>query len=177
MMETTSPPTETDRATQYEAVFKRINALLDDEDDWIAAMATVACELHHAFSYYDWTGFYRAVSDDLLIVGPYQGPHGCLRIPFEKGICGAAARTRQTQLVDDVSARPDHIACSSSTQSEIVVPVATPAGDLLAVLDVDSDAPAAFNETDQEYLEQLCAMLGQRFEMATHRKSPIENRQ
>lgn len=153
----------TDRAERYEDVMKRIDALLDGEDDWIAAMATVACELHHAFDYYDWTGFYRAVSDDLLIVGPYQGTHGCLRIPFDRGVCGAAARTRETQFVPDVEQFPDHIACSSSTRSEIVVPVITPDEQLLAVLDVDSDTLAAFDETDREYLERLCVRLGQQF--------------
>ncbi|SHK73380.1 GAF domain-containing protein [Rhodothermus profundi] len=152
-----------ERARHYETVLQHIDALLEGETDWIAAMATVACALHHAFDYYHWTGFYRAVSDDLLIVGPYQGTHGCLRIPFCRGVCGAAARTRQTQLVPDVHRFPDHIACSSTTQSEIVVPVLTPDGRLLAVLDVDSDEPAAFNAIDQHYLEQLCAELGRRF--------------
>lgn len=154
---------ETDRRERYEAVLQRIDSLLAGEDDWIAAMATVACELHHTFPYYHWTGFYRAVTDDMLVIGPYQGTHGCLRIPFDRGVCGAAARSRQTQLVPDVEAFPDHIACSSSTRSEIVVPVLTPQGRLLAVLDVDSDDPAAFNETDQQWLEQLCRTLGKVF--------------
>lgn len=159
----TPPDVATDRSAAYEDVLRRIDSLLEDESDWIAAMATVACELHQTFDYYDWTGFYRAVSDDLLVVGPYQGTHGCLRIPFDRGVCGAAARTEETQLVPDVEQFPDHIACSSTTQSEIVVPVLTPEGDLLAVLDVDSDALAAFNETDQEHLEDLCARLGRQF--------------
>ena len=165
---TTAPPTarlapETDRAAAYEAVLRRIDALLDGEDDWIAAMATVACELHHAFGHFHWTGFYRAVTDDLLVIGPYQGGHGCLRIPFARGVCGAAARTQETQLVPDVEAFPGHIACSSTTRSEIVVPVITPEGRLLAVLDVDSDDPDAFDATDQAMLERLCARLGQQF--------------
>ena len=159
----TPPDVATDRSAAYEDVLRRIDSLLEDESDWIAAMATVACELHQTFDYYDWTGFYRAVSDGLLVVGPYQGTHGCLRIPFDRGVCGAAARTEETQLVPDVEQFPDHIACSSTTQSEIVVPVLTPEGDLLAVLDVDSDALAAFNETDQEHLEDLCARLGRQF--------------
>ena len=140
-----------------------IDSLLDGEDDWTAAMATVVCELHHAFEAYDWTGFYRAVSTELLVVGPYQGGHGCLRIPFTRGVCGAAARTRTTQLVPDVHAFADHIACSSSTLSEIVVPVLTPDGRVLAVLDVDSNARAAFDVVDQEALESLCTELGRRF--------------
>jgi GAF domain-containing protein len=140
-----------------------IDALLDGEDDWIAAMATVACELSHAFAYFHWTGFYRAVSERLLVVGPYQGTHGCLRIEFSRGVCGAAARTKTTQLVPDVEAFPGHIACASSTRSEIVVPILTVDGRVLAVLDVDSNDPAAFDAVDQEHLESLCAMLGRRF--------------
>lgn len=151
------------RARPYADVRRRIEVLLEGEDDWIAAMATVACELHAAHDHFHWTGFYRAVSDDLLIVGPYQGGHGCLRIPFDRGVCGAAARTRQTQFVPDVNAFPGHIACSSTTQSEIVVPVVTPQGRLLAVLDVDSDDPAAFDEVDQAELESLCDWLGRTF--------------
>ncbi|HMB91473.1 MAG TPA: GAF domain-containing protein [Rhodothermales bacterium] len=160
-----SGPT-TDRAAQYEATLQRIKALLDGEDDWIAAMATVVCELHHAFEHFHWTGFYRAVSEDLLVVGPYQGGHGCLRITFDRGVCGAAARTRQTQLVPDVETFPGHIACSATTRSEIVVPVVTPNDRLLAVLDVDSDDPDAFDETDQHFLEKLCQQLGAQFSMA-----------
>ena len=159
----------TDRAAAYEAVRRRIDALLDGEDDWIAAMATVACELHHAFEHFHWTGFYRAVSDDLLVVGPYQGGHGCLRITFDRGVCGAAARTRETQLVPDVEAFPGHIACSSTTRSEIVVPVVTPEGRLLAVLDVDSDDPDAFDAVDQAMLERLCERLGRQFATTAQR--------
>jgi GAF domain-containing protein len=152
-----------DRQLIYADTLKRINALLEDESDWIAAMATVASEIHHAFPHFHWTGFYRAVSDELLIIGPYQGGHGCLRIPFSRGVCGAAARTLETQFVPDVGAFPGHIACSSTTRSEIVVPVTTPNGRLLGVLDVDSDDPAAFDEIDKENLEQLCRRLGEQF--------------
>ncbi len=151
------------RRERYEKVLKRIAALLDGENDWIAGMATVACELHGAFESFHWTGFYRAVGPGLLVVGPYQGGHGCLRIPFERGVCGAAARTGLTQRVPDVASFPGHIACSSSTRSEIVVPVTTPEGGLLGVLDVDSDHPAAFDELDQEMLERLCRRLGEQF--------------
>ena len=151
------------RAARYREVLERIGSLLQGEDDFVAAQATVSCELHHAFEYFHWTGFYRAVSPELLVVGPYQGGHGCLRIPFSKGVCGAAARTRATQLVDDVTRFAGHIACSSTTQSELVVPVVTPDGRVLAVLDVDSDAPAAFGAEDAAALESLCAELGRRF--------------
>jgi len=151
------------RRDRYATVRETVSALLEDQTDWIAAMATVACELHHAFEYYDWTGFYRVVREDLLLVGPYQGEHGCIAISFSRGVCGAAARTRRTQLVADVGAVADHIACSSTTRSEVVVPVLTPAGKLLAVLDVDSDSPAAFGEADARALEAICDELGRRF--------------
>lgn len=153
----------TQRHERYELVLADIRALLDGEDDWIAAMATVACELHHRFEHYDWTGFYRVVGPELLIIGPYQGSHGCLRIPFSQGVCGAAARSRQTQLVPDVHQVPDHIACSTTTQSEIVVPILSPEGDCIAVLDIDSDELAAFDEVDKRALETLCRELGQQF--------------
>ena len=152
-----------DKATAYEAVLDRIDALLEGEDDWVSAMATVASELHHRFAYYDWTGFYRVVATGLMKVGPYQGGHGCLEIPFDRGVCGAVARALETQRVPDVEAFPDHIACSSSTRSEIVVPVITPDGRLLAVLDVDSDQRDAFDEIDQQHLEALCQRLGKQF--------------
>jgi L-methionine (R)-S-oxide reductase len=157
-----------DRADRYVEVARTIESLLEGENDWVAAMATVASELHQAFDYYDWTGFYRAQVDqgevgEQLVIGPYQGGHGCLRIPFGRGVCGAAARTRQAQLVPDVSAFEGHIACSSSTRSELVVPIVAPGGRLIAVLDVDSDAPAAFTEIDREGLQKICERLGAKF--------------
>jgi GAF domain-containing protein len=158
-----APTTAVNKADAYTEARRRIDALLDGETDWIAGMTTVACELHHSFDYYDWTGFYRAVGNDHLVVGPYQGPHGCLHIDFDRGVCGAAARTRETQLWPDVSEVPDHIACQPSTQSEVVVPVVTPDDRLLAVLDVDSDTLGALDETDQEHLEALCRNLGDQF--------------
>jgi len=153
---------ESTKIAAYRAVRERLTALLEGEDDFIATQATVACELHHAFAYFDWTGFYRARGSDLLIIGPYQGSHGCLRIPFSRGVCGAAARTRQTQRVPDVSQFPGHIACSGSTRSEIVVPLVGTSG-VLAVLDVDSNTPDAFSDVDQSELEALCADLVRRF--------------
>ena len=151
-----------EKQVRYQEVFSHIDALIGEEDilDWVAIMATVACELHQAFAYYHWTGFYRVMNDELLLVGPYQGSHGCLSIPFSRGVCGAAARSKTTQLVDDVNAIQDHIACSSTTQSEIVVPVCTPEDRLIAVLDVDSDDLAAFDQVDQQNLEALCRKLG-----------------
>lgn len=151
--------TDKQREDHYEAVAEHIKTILEGEEDWVAVMATVACELHHAFGYFDWTGFYRRVGPEKLTVGPYQGTHGCLHIEFARGVCGAAARTKETQLVPDVHDFPGHIACSTTTQSEIVVPVLDATGDVLAVLDVDSDAPAAFREVDQRHLEHLCEWL------------------
>jgi GAF domain-containing protein len=120
-------------------------------------MATVACEVHHSDDRFDWTGFYRVTGPGLLKIGPYQGGHGCLVIPFDRGVCGAAARTGEIQLVPDVDAFPGHIACSSSTRSEIVLPVRNAAGELIGVFDIDSDQPAAFTEEDARELEAILA--------------------
>jgi len=149
----------------YGELRARLASLLDGENDWIAALATVACEVHNSSDRFHWTGFYRLI-DGELVVGPYQGGHGCLRISLDRGICGAAARTGKSQRVDDVHSRPDHIACAASTRSELVVPVFNPAGVLLAVLDIDSDLPAAFSAADQRELEELCSDLGRRFAAA-----------
>lgn len=145
------------RRADYAALARDIAALCEGESDVVALMATVACELHHADDRFDWTGFYRVVSPGLLKIGPYQGGHGCLVIPFERGVCGAAARTGEVQLVPDVEAFPGHIACSSSTRSEIVLPVWDGKGALLGVLDIDSDQPAAFDEEDQRQLTKILA--------------------
>ena len=151
------------RERAYEHVYQSVATILDGESDWVAAMATTVCELHAAFDYFDWTGFYRHAEPELLVIGPYQGSHGCLRIPFARGVCGAAARERRTVLVPNVHEFPGHIACASSTESEIVVPVLSPAGKLLAVLDVDSDDPAAFSTVDQAGLERICDWLGRQY--------------
>lgn len=139
----------------YSALARTIASLTEGETDSVALMATVACELHHSDDRFDWTGFYRVVRPGLLKIGPYQGRHGCLTIPFDRGVCGAAARTGETQIVPDVDAFPDHIACSSSTRSEIVLPVRDAAGALVAVLDIDSDRPDAFDETDSARLAAI----------------------
>lgn len=139
----------------YADLAKRVAALTDGETDPVALMATVVCEVHHADARFDWTGFYRVVGPELLKIGPYQGGHGCLVIPFSRGVCGAAARTREAQLVADVEAFPGHIACSSSTRSELVLPVFAADGSLLGVFDIDSDAPEAFTETDRDALQAL----------------------
>jgi L-methionine (R)-S-oxide reductase len=117
----------------------RIHALCKGEEDPIAIMATVSAELFQAVDEYDWVGFYRVVEPDLLKIGPYQGGHGCLAISFNRGVCGAAARQRAIQLVDDVDRFEGHIACSSTTKSELVIPCFKQGGHLLGVLDIDSD--------------------------------------
>ena len=139
----------------YAALERSIAALVAGEDDPVALMATLACEIHHADDRFDWTGFYRVVAPELLKIGPYQGGHGCLTIPFARGVCGAAARTGEVQIVDDVDAFADHIACSSSTRSEIVVPVRRCDGDLIGVLDIDSDRPGAFDQADAAGLTKI----------------------
>lgn len=143
----------------YQDLAKSVAALTEGESDEVALMATVVCELHHADDRFDWTGFYRVTEPEVLKIGPYQGGHGCLVIPFSRGVCGAAARTNETQLVDDVEAFPGHIACSSSTRSEIVLPVHNAKGAVIGVLDIDSDQPAAFDEEDAMALESLLAQV------------------
>ena len=148
-----------DKAARYAEVEAEILAVLDGEPDRIARMATVSSMLADAFPAFFWTGFYGVdpAKADELVVGPYQGTLGCLRIPFGRGVCGAAAAERRTQIVEDVHAFPGHIACDSRSASEIVVPVLDPSGDLIAVLDVDATEKAAFDAVDAEWLERLMA--------------------
>jgi L-methionine (R)-S-oxide reductase len=141
----------------YTDLRNTILSLTHGETDTVALMATMVCELHHAHPLADWTGFYRVVAPDLLKIGPYQGGHGCLVIPFARGVCGAAARSGTVQNVPDVDAFPGHIACASSTRSELVLPVWNGAGTLLGVLDLDSDTPAAFTAADEAALVPLLA--------------------
>lgn len=142
----------------YTDLRQRLIALCNGEDDAIAIMASVACEVFHSDNRFDWVGFYRSVGNETLKIGPYQGGHGCLTIPFAKGVCGAAARTGQAQLVDDVESFEGHIACASSTRSELVLPVF--AGEtLIAVFDIDSDQPAAFTEEDSREMAQILSKL------------------
>lgn len=143
----------------YADLAKTVAALTEGEDDTVALMATVACEVHHADARFDWTGFYRVVAPELLKIGPYQGGHGCLVIPFARGVCGAAARTGQVQLVPDVQAFPGHIACASSTRSELVLPVFDASGAVIAVFDIDSDRPDAFTQADADGLSAILAQV------------------
>jgi L-methionine (R)-S-oxide reductase len=141
----------------YDGLCARIRALTAGETDTVALMATVVCEVHHSHPLADWTGFYRVVGPELLKIGPYQGGHGCLVIPFSRGVCGAAARMGRVLNVPDVEAFADHIACSSTTKSELVLPVWNAAGVLLGVLDLDSNTPAAFTQADEAVLVPLLA--------------------
>lgn len=141
----------------YAYLKQSVAALTEGETDLVSLMATLACEIHHADDRFHWTGFYRVAGPELLKIGPYQGGHGCLVIPFSRGVCGTAARTGETQLVDDVEDFADHIACSSSTRSELVIPVYDGRNSLLGVLDIDSDFPAAFTSDDAQALEQILA--------------------
>jgi len=146
-----------DKAQRYAAVAEEIAAVLDGEPNLTARMATVASMLAASFEHYFWTGFYVVDPDkpEELVVGPYQGTLGCLRIAFGRGVCGAAAQTRATQLVADVHAFPGHIACDGRSASEVVVPVFDPEGKLIAVFDVDAVTPAAFDQTDASWLEKI----------------------
>ena len=143
------------RQQQYDRLFERLDCLCGGDEDHVALMATIAAELYHTFERFSWVGFYRNTGGQVLKIGPYQGGHGCLAIPFSRGVCGKCAREMAVQNVPDVSKAPHHIACSASTKSELVVPILTGKDRLLAVLDVDSDAPAAFDEIDETNLRRL----------------------
>jgi L-methionine (R)-S-oxide reductase len=144
----------------YAQLSAHVDAVLEGIRDPIAGMATVSALVHHAFGHL-WTGFYRVVEPGrLLRVGPYQGTLGCLDIAFGRGVCGTAASERRTQVVADVHAFPGHITCDARSRSEIVVPVFGPDGELMAVFDIDSDRPAAFDDADREGLERLMGWFG-----------------
>ena len=148
-----------DKAARYATVAQEIASVLDGEPNRTARMATIAAMLAASFEHYFWTGFYVVDPDRdrELVVGPYQGTLGCLRIAYGRGVCGTAAATGQTQLVPDVHAFPGHIACDGRSASEVVVPVFDPAGNLIAVFDVDATEPAAFDAVDAAWLEKILA--------------------
>lgn len=146
---------------KYLRLLLHLERLIGDETDTVSIMATVACELYHFFKDFNWVGFYRVTEKDVLKIGPYQGEHGCLKIPFDKGICGVAARKRTTQIVGDVSKVPCHIACSAKTKSEIVVPLLM-RKKVVGVLDIDSHKFNAFDTIDRKYLEMIGATVVER---------------
>lgn len=144
------------RAQAYEELRGHVAAALDGVRDQTAAMATISSLVHHSLGFL-WTGFYRVVGSRKLLVGPYQGSLGCLEIEFGRGVCGTAAETRQSVIVEDVLLHENHITCDPRARSEIVVPVFDAAGELIAVFDVDSDEPGNFGEVDRTGLENLVA--------------------
>ena len=145
------------KAARYTELAGEVAAVLEGEPDRVARMATVASMLHSAFDHFFWTGFYVVdpAKGDELVVGPYQGTLGCLRIAFGRGVCGAAAATRKVQIVKDVHAFPGHIPCDSRSESEIVVPVFDAPGGLIAVFDVDATAKGAFDQVDADGIERI----------------------
>ena len=141
----------------YEGLYRQIEAVLESEDDVIANMANISAMVNGTFGFW-WTGFYR-VCEDQLVLGPFQGPMACTRIAFGKGVCGTAWKQRQTVIVPNVDAFPGHIACSSASRSEIVVPVFDRYGTVTAVLDIDSSELNTFDETDGFWLEKIVSLL------------------
>ncbi|MBK9264361.1 MAG: GAF domain-containing protein [Polyangiaceae bacterium] len=154
MAESTPDVRNLAKPVAYDELGSAFRACLEGITDPTAAMATASALLHHGFGHL-WTGFYRVVRPNLLRVGPYQGTLGCLEIPFGKGVCGTAAQERRTVIVADVHVFPGHITCDARSRSEIVVPVFDVSGALIAVLDIDSDRPNAFDDEDRENLERL----------------------
>ena len=139
---------------QYKLLVSQITSLIDGEKDMIAVMSNVAAAIHQTMGFW-WTGFYRVI-DDELVLGPFQGPVACMHIPYGKGVCGTAWQRAETVIVPDVEQFPGHIACSSESRSEIVVPVFGNDGKVMAVLDIDSERLATFDDTDRKYLEEIC---------------------
>ena len=140
------------KTEKYQLLFEQIKALLNKENDEIANMANVAALIHETFKFW-WTGFYRVI-DNELVLGPFQGPVACTRIAYSKGVCGTSWKETQTIVVKNVHDFPGHIACSSASQSEIVVPIFKE-NEVVAVLDIDSERLATFDETDKEWLEKI----------------------
>ena len=145
------------KTERYRLLTEQIRALTEGETDSVAVMANVSAAIHETMGFW-WTGFYR-VKDGELVLGPFQGPVACMHIGYGKGVCGTAWKERQTIIVPDVEQFPGHIACSSLSRSEIVVPVFSKAGEVIAVLDIDSKELATFDDTDRHYLEDICKLL------------------
>ena len=154
-----------EKEEKYRLLTEQIKALVEGETDSVAVMANVCAAIHETMGFF-WTGFYRVMpktqsddSDQELVLGPFQGPVACMHIPFGKGVCGSAWKRKETIVVPDVEQFPGHIACSSLSRSEIVVPVFSQAGEVVAVLDIDSKELATFDETDRQYLEAICGLI------------------
>ena len=154
-----------EKEEKYRLLTEQIKALIEGETDGVAVMANVCATIHETMGFF-WTGFYRVMpktqsddSDQELVLGPFQGPVACMHIPFGKGVCGSAWQRKETIVVPDVEQFPGHIACSSLSRSEIVVPVFSQAGEVVAVLDIDSKELATFDETDRQYLEAICGLI------------------
>ena len=149
---------EGSKAEMYAALLPQIKSVVEDEPDTIARMANMAAMIHETFRFW-WTGFYRVADDQQLVLGPFQGPLACTRIRRGRGVCGTAWATGETQVVPDVEQFPGHIACSSASRSEIVVPVRNGEGRVVAVLDIDSEQLNTFDETDRLWLEEIVKLL------------------
>jgi GAF domain-containing protein len=145
------------KAEKYNLLTEQIRSLIEGETDGVAVMANICAAIHDAMGFW-WTGFYR-VKDGELVLGPFQGPVACMHIGYGKGVCGTAWKEKRTIIVPDVEQFPGHIACSSLSQSEIVVPIFSQNEEVTGVLDIDSKELATFDDTDQQYLERICKML------------------
>ena len=147
------------KAEKYKDMVSGIKALIEGETDMIAVMSNVAAEIHQTMGFW-WTGFYRVIGDE-LVLGPFQGPIACMHIAYGRGVCGTAWKKAETIIVPDVEQFPGHIACSSQSKSEIVVPVFSHDEEkkVIAVLDIDSEHLSTFDETDRKYLEEICGLL------------------
>ena len=145
------------KAEKYNLLTEQIRSLIEGETDGVSVMANICAAIHDAMGFW-WTGFYR-VKDEELVLGPFQGPVACMHIGYGKGVCGTAWKEKRTIIVPDVEQFPGHIACSSLSRSEIVVPIFSENGEVTGVLDIDSKELATFDDTDQQYLERICKML------------------
>lgn len=157
MSETLDVPQDASREEVYRALLPQIESVIAGVDDLIANLANIAAILKAAFDFH-WVGFYRTTSPGMLTLGPFQGPLACVTIPFDRGVCGAAARGRETLVVGDVDAFPGHIACSSLSKSEIVVPLVH-RGATALVLDIDSDRKDDFGDVDRDWLERIVGLI------------------
>ena len=142
---------------KYKLLVSQVASLIDGESDQIVVMANISAAIHQSMGFW-WTGFYRVIGDE-LVLGPFQGPVACMHIPYGKGVCGTAWQRAETVIVPDVEQFPGHIACSSESRSEIVVPVFGHNEKVIAVLDIDSTQLSTFDDTDRQYLEQICSLI------------------